>query len=570
MVRRIVFRCSACAENLAVAEEGMGKILPCAVCGSPVTVPTPSVAVRCPLCRAVLLASESLAEEVVECPDCGSAVEIPVLVEGTDQGASSVKGRFAAQHTIGCFVSRRQFARHWKDHYRERDLRQKSNAPRIRVVLLLLLLCGVVAAATWIRHRTTGTLTQERRPDGTLVDGHTASQAAESPVESVRESPSPLSALPHGSPVTANLPAKSGTVTSSSAVGRSLLFPSVQGSLVVIEGKRSAGSGFVVMMEGKKYILTNQHVLDGIQQAKFVTVDKKVLRPRSVELARTVDLARAPVTDYSIPALRMASTAPTIGEPVYVCGNSLGAGAVTELKGEVVGLGPVEIEINATFVQGNSGSPILNADGDVVGVATYATARIPRPDWLTLDSRFWQVRRFGVRTPADCEWIRVTWQDMGRLSAILRDTDLYLVEVMTIMGCWIEGHWQTECVRCFQKRLSKPQTRHYRKTSQETAVEKFCRQYKRHWDSKGNFSVNSSSVLAGEKAAAAVLIRLPTVPRSRLTLNRWPSQHFEEKVEKRLEVIRILEEECTKITKSHAWKENVLTKTFRRSYPYAY
>lgn len=94
-------------------------------------------------------------------------------------------------------------------------------------------------------------------------------------------------------------------------------------------------------------------------------------------------------------------------ENVYVFGNSDGKSVATDLFGKITGVGPKDIEVSVPFVHGNSGSAVLNEQGEVVGVATYAIRPDTNPeDWTKEGSRFSDVRRFAVRL------VNVEWKSM--------------------------------------------------------------------------------------------------------------------------------------------------------------
>ncbi|MBR1921277.1 MAG: hypothetical protein IJ829_04650 [Kiritimatiellae bacterium] len=76
---------------------------------------------------------------------------------------------------------------------------------------------------------------------------------------------------------------------------------------------------------------------------------------------------------------------------------------MTDLFGKVCGVGPENVEVDAPFVQGNSGSAVLNAKGEVIGVATFATLDAESGDWVKKDSRYSKVRRWAVRI-VGAEW----------------------------------------------------------------------------------------------------------------------------------------------------------------------
>jgi hypothetical protein len=96
-----------------------------------------------------------------------------------------------------------------------------------------------------------------------------------------------------------------------------------------------------------------------------------------------------------------------IGAEIVVAGNSEGEGVVREIPGKLVGLGPDRIEVDAEFVPGNSGSPILlKSTGQVIGVATYM--KIPRSLRGSTKSvtSLNEVRRFGYRMDTIANWIK--------------------------------------------------------------------------------------------------------------------------------------------------------------------
>ena len=62
----------------------------------------------------------------------------------------------------------------------------------------------------------------------------------------------------------------------------------------------------------------------------------------------------------------------SIDDDVVVLGNAEGGGVINTIKGKIVGVGPNLVEVDAAFVPGNSGSPIIHLKtGKVIGVATY-------------------------------------------------------------------------------------------------------------------------------------------------------------------------------------------------------
>lgn len=189
-------------------------------------------------------------------------------------------------------------------------------------------------------------------------------------------------------------------------------FNDVAHNLVIIECEselgKSAGSGFVARMDGKTYIFTNQHVIMGADRIEFKTVTGESLNSfiRGVELSLNRDIARILIDDRTN-ALAVSENV-LMGESLAVFGNSEGGGVATELYGEVTGVGAELVEVTAEFVSGNSGSPVINANREVMGIASYV--RFSRPSKMTENTPFEdKTRRFCYRLSGD-RWAPVKWK----------------------------------------------------------------------------------------------------------------------------------------------------------------
>lgn len=184
------------------------------------------------------------------------------------------------------------------------------------------------------------------------------------------------------------------------------MYESVKDKIVIIQCDDSSGSGFVCEMNGKRYLVTNRHVVEGQSRVFAVFPDGKSLKIGKMEIAKNdVDLVRFIVATNQ-PTLKVSLEAPSMKQRIFVFGNSDGSGAITYLPGEVVGIGPDKIEISAKIVHGNSGSAVLNEDGEVVGVASSATRENNPKDWVKQDTRFTEIRRWALR------FDQVAWEPM--------------------------------------------------------------------------------------------------------------------------------------------------------------
>jgi S1-C subfamily serine protease len=172
-------------------------------------------------------------------------------------------------------------------------------------------------------------------------------------------------------------------------------FEEVKDKLVVIVCGEKAGSGFIVRDGGRPYLFTNAHVVQrGAVIAHRLDGTRLMLGPRDEAVGR--DMVRFAL-DESLPAFDLAAGVPDIGDPAVVLGNSDGRGVVTEIRGKVIGVGPREIEVDAAFVIGNSGSPVLDRHGRVIGIATYLRDCRDDADWSKTNTRFNGIRRFALR-----------------------------------------------------------------------------------------------------------------------------------------------------------------------------
>ena len=192
---------------------------------------------------------------------------------------------------------------------------------------------------------------------------------------------------------------------------RQTLTPDQINSLVLIEGDKGRGSGFIAKLHGQYFIVTNQHVLSGNTKFTITGMDGTVY-PTKGPLYGAVDydiaILKIPPAKYALEVMDDPLTATKPGDAVIVPGNADGAGVISQIHGMVLGAGPKLVEVDAKFVHGNSGSPIIHmASGTVIGVATYATKLAP--DDLKTASGIKQIRWFGYRLDNIKQWETIDW-----------------------------------------------------------------------------------------------------------------------------------------------------------------
>jgi hypothetical protein len=176
--------------------------------------------------------------------------------------------------------------------------------------------------------------------------------------------------------------------------------------LVLVEGKsESGGSGFITHINGRKYLVSNAHVLAGIKAVSMTLLDRTQLKVGPPMIAVGHDLVALPVDEggAGIPSAESVETEAEVGDAVVVFGNPGARGVVTVVIGELIGIGPNRIEVSALIEHGNSGGPIIHlASGKVIGVATYA-----KTDELLAGGK--KLRRFGYRLDSVRKWQAVDW-----------------------------------------------------------------------------------------------------------------------------------------------------------------
>lgn len=215
-------------------------------------------------------------------------------------------------------------------------------------------------------------------------------------------------------------------------------FADVKDKVVVIgnEGE-GGGSAFLLKDGGKTWLVTNEHVTRGNREdfRHVMLIDGRELDLGQFEVAEDRDLARFEVLG-DCASFALAAAVPNVGDRLSIYGNSLGGGAITELKGCVKSIGPLRLEVDAEFVSGNSGSAVLNERGEVIGVVSYMrnnkVAEGDKKDWGTRGTQFDAVRRFAVRF-TNVRWRAMPWEDYLRQSEKAHDLVHFLYRLYPLL-----------------------------------------------------------------------------------------------------------------------------------------
>ena len=144
---------------------------------------------------------------------------------------------------------------------------------------------------------------------------------------------------------------------------------------------RGLGSGFIVSADGT--ILTNAHVVDGADEVIVKLKDKREFKAKVLGADRTTDVAVLKIEAKDLPAVKIGKAADTrVGEWVLAIGspfgfeNSASAGIVSANSrslpdGSYVPFIQTDVAVNP----GNSGGPLFNMAGEVIGINSQIYSR---------------------------------------------------------------------------------------------------------------------------------------------------------------------------------------------------
>jgi len=135
---------------------------------------------------------------------------------------------------------------------------------------------------------------------------------------------------------------------------------------------RGIGSGFVISADG--YLLTNHHVVEGADEITVTFPDKREFKGKLVGSDPRTDVALVKIEGTDLPTLKIGDPVKLrVGEWVIAIGspfnlqNTVTAGIVSAKSRETGELLPF-IQTDAAVNPGNSGGPLINMRGEVVGI----------------------------------------------------------------------------------------------------------------------------------------------------------------------------------------------------------
>jgi serine protease Do len=146
------------------------------------------------------------------------------------------------------------------------------------------------------------------------------------------------------------------------------------------EGQRVNGMGTGVVIDPRGYILTNHHVVAGVHEIQVTSADGRQMTARLLARDPDTDLAIIKVdSQENLPPITFGTSSDLMpGEPVVAVGNAYGyehtvtRGIISALN-RAVQISDAQfyedlIQTDASINPGNSGGPLLNIDGEMIGI----------------------------------------------------------------------------------------------------------------------------------------------------------------------------------------------------------
>lgn len=145
------------------------------------------------------------------------------------------------------------------------------------------------------------------------------------------------------------------------------------------EVPRGVGSGFIIDASG--YILTNHHVVDGAESIIVTLTDKSEFKAKIIGSDQRTDVALVKIEGKDLPALKIGNVENSkVGQWVVAIGSPFGlentvTAGIISAKARDTGEYTPFIQTDVAVNPGNSGGPLLNLDGEVIGINSQIYSR---------------------------------------------------------------------------------------------------------------------------------------------------------------------------------------------------
>lgn len=139
-------------------------------------------------------------------------------------------------------------------------------------------------------------------------------------------------------------------------------------AVVTVSDQNSKGTGFSITNNG--LIITNYHVVEGMFPITVTFPNGEIFQATILQSNPNLDLAFLHIEGENLPALSLSeSDSWDVSDQIYVIGNPLLHNQIV-MDGEILEGSDKNrvLLLSAPIYKGNSGSPVINADGNVIGV----------------------------------------------------------------------------------------------------------------------------------------------------------------------------------------------------------
>jgi len=142
--------------------------------------------------------------------------------------------------------------------------------------------------------------------------------------------------------------------------------------VVSVKTDVTQGTGFIITEDG--YIVTNSHVIESSSYSNAITADQQTIPMELIDYSSTLDLALLKIPGSHSKLTLANSDEIKVGEKVIAIGNpygysfSVSEGIVSAVDRVMAGYGGEYVQTDAAINFGNSGGPLINTQGLVIGI----------------------------------------------------------------------------------------------------------------------------------------------------------------------------------------------------------
>ena len=207
----------------------------------------------------------------------------------------------------------------------------------------------------------------------------------------------------------------------------------------------SSGTGFFISKNGK--LVSNHHVIDGCKDIKVFYKDKPYLAD-VIAIDKVNDLAILDIKNKISSYYLVANDDPELLENVIIAGFPLGknvSSAIKTSKGSITALAGFgdnysEFQTDAALNSGNSGGPIINEDGEILGIAVAVYGKEAGVESFNFGIKNSTLKTFAKANDIKIETASALNLFKPNLSKLINEGTVYI-------ECWMTGRKLKELIK---------------------------------------------------------------------------------------------------------------------------